>query len=283
MHIKPRTDKCFKYNALPSTWKLPGRNKKVSHYALQACSLPHLTLSVSKSCRVWKADAEYTLRHISVSTRHEHRLFATVSNTSFPRELQHHLVINSFLWVSKWVLPWQTHRKSTSSWARRLPRSLRTYWQYAVESTPGHRLSCSLPSFPVCYFLTQPGIAPATSGCHTVRLSGHCCRQTGKQSSCSPTAAECRRKGRKGGGKKAESEKASCSETKAWVGENHSPPVPMLRSEGSQSALQTRTAGSFLLPLEHDTLLEIKMELHNACAQQFSARGFLLRSSVAGD
>lgn len=91
--------------------------------------------------------------------RHEHKLFATASSTSFPRELQHRPMINSFLPVSRWVLQSQMHRNSISSWTQ---RSLSTHWhplilQCAGESTLGQGFSCSLPSFPASLLFNRAG------------------------------------------------------------------------------------------------------------------------------
>lgn len=132
-----------------------------------------------------------------------------------------------------------------------MPQHLR---QPAVESTPGHEFSYSLPSFPILLLFNKAGHC---SGNLPVQLPGYSCRQTGKQNSCSQRAAECS-VAKAEGKKKVESEKVSCSGTENQVGENHSPPEFMLQLEGSQSALQTRRAGSVLLSLEHNTLLEKK-------------------------
>lgn len=58
----------------------------------------------------------------------------------------------------------------------------------AVESTPGHEFSCSLPSFPILLLFNKAGHC---SGNIWLQLSGYRCRQTGKQNSCSQRAAEC--------------------------------------------------------------------------------------------
>lgn len=218
--------------------------------------------------------------------RHEHKLFATVSNTSFPRELQHHLVINGFLRASRWVLLWQMHRKCISSQTQRSPMSLSTHWHCAVESTPGHRFSCSLPSFPILLLFNKAGHCSGhlwlpRSAAVWIPLQAD--RET-EQLLANSSWVLCR-KGRKGEKKekKLESEKVSCSGTETRIRENHSPLAFTSRSEGSQCALQTRTAGSLLLSRGHDTLLEKKTELHDTCGWQFSAEGFLLRSSRVWD
>lgn len=149
------------------------------------------------------------------------------------------------------------HRKRISSWTRRSPSSLSTHWQCAVESTPGHGFSCSLPSFPVVLLFNKAGHCSGHlwlphSAAGWIPLWAD--RETEQLLANSSQVLCC--KGRKE--KRVESDKVSCSGTETQVAENHSPLAFMLRSEGSRSTLQTRTVGSFLLSPGHDTLLEKK-------------------------
>lgn len=131
------------------------------------------------------------------------------------------------------------HRKCISSWTQKPPRSLSTHRQCAVESTP------EVTGFPalsqLCYFLTKLWQPHSAAGLGTT---------AGRQGN--STAAHKQQLSalsqRRGVGE-GESENISCSGTETWVQENHSPLKFTLHSEGSHSALQTRTSGSFLLSL----------------------------------
>lgn len=131
------------------------------------------------------------------------------------------------------------HRKCISSWTQKSPRSLSTHRQCAVESTPGHGFSCS---FPTSLLFNK---ALAATQCSWSRNN---CRQTGKQNSCSQTAAECSVTKEKKKKKKVKMSHALELKPEWERTTAHWHTCYTLRDP---SALQTRTAGLFLLSLEH--------------------------------
>lgn len=181
-----------KDNALPYTRKLPIRREKKSHTARHRPVLSHTSPSVSESQSIGQ-------QMLNEHTHAHRRTF------KFPWDM--HI---SCLSLSA-TLPFPENF-SIASWLAAFPESAgKSFWDTctegvsraghgahpgpsaptdssAVEPTPGHKFSYSLPPVPNLLLFNKAGHC---SGNLWLQLPGYRCRQTGKQNSCSQRAAEC--------------------------------------------------------------------------------------------